>query len=110
MVLYSPRKSKKFLEKINAKGVVVRVDPVAKLKEISMTCLVVSSEPLEKGWERAFFNLEDNLLDSRTTNEQTGLVDVHEFFVWAVTMSLTHEEIEFISSLQLKQKASWRIG
>ena len=91
--------SKKFLEKINAKGVVVRVDPIVRLKEVSMTCLVVSSEPLNKGWVRAFFNLEDNLLDNRTTTEQTGLVDVHEFFVWAVPISLTQEEIEFISSL-----------
>ena len=91
--------SKNFLEKINAKGVVVRVDPIAKLKEVSMTCLVVYSEPLEKGWGKSFFNLEDNLLDSRTTTEQTGLVDVYEFFVWAVPMSLTQEEIEFILSL-----------
>jgi hypothetical protein len=91
--------SKKILEKINAKGVVVRVDPIAKLKGVSMTCLVVSSEPLEKGWEKTFFNLEDNLLDGRTTTEQSGLVDVYEFFVWAVPMSLTQEEIEFVSSL-----------
>jgi len=78
---------------------VVRVDPIAKLKGVSMTCLVVSCEPLEKGWGKSFFNLEDNLLDSRTTTEQTGLVDVYEFFVWAVPMSLTQEEIEFILSL-----------
>lgn len=91
--------SKKILEKINAKGVVVRVDPVAKLKEVYMTCLVVSSEPLDKGWDKTIFNLEDNLLDSQTTTEQTGLVDVYEFFVWAVPMSLTQEEIEFILSL-----------
>ena len=91
--------SKKFLEKNNVKGVVVRVDPVAKLKEVSMTCLVVSSEPLDKGWDKTIFNLEDNLLDSQTTTEHTGLVDVYEFFVWAVPMSLTQEEIEFVSSL-----------
>jgi len=97
--------SKNFLEKINAKGVVVRVDPISKLKGVSMTCLVVSSEPLEKGWGKSFFNLEDNLLDSRTKTEQSGLVDVYEFFVWAVPMSLTQEKIEFISSLTGKAKS-----
>ena len=91
--------SQKFLEKNNVKGVVVRVDPIAKFKGASMTCLAMSSEPLEKGWEKTILSLEDKALDSRTTIEQIGLVDVYEFFVWAVPMSLTQEEIEFISSL-----------
>ena len=91
--------SKKFLEKNNVKGVVVRIDPIAKFKGASMTCLVISSEPLEKGWEKTILSLDDKVLDSRTTIEQVGLVDVYEFFVWAVPMSLTQEEIEFVSSL-----------
>lgn len=64
-----------------------------------MTCLVMSSEPLEKGWEKTLLRLEDKALDSRATIEQVGLVDVYEFFVWAVPMSLTQEEIEFVTSL-----------
>ena len=90
--------SKNILEKNKAKGVVVRVDPIAQSKEVSMTCLIVSSEPLRKNWEKTFFNFDDKVLDNQTTIEQPSLVDVYEFFVWAVPMSLNKEEIEFVSS------------
>ena len=91
--------SKKILEKNNAKGVVVRVDPIAQSKEVSMTCLIVSSEPIRKNWEKTFYNFDNKVLDNQTTIEQPSLIDVYEFFVWAVPMSLNKEEIEFISSL-----------
>lgn len=90
--------SKKILEKNNAKGVVVRVDPMAQSKGVSLTCLIVSSEPLVKDWEKTFFNFDDKVLDNQTTIEQPNLIDVYEFFVWAVPMSLNKEEIEFVTS------------
>ena len=90
--------SKNILEKNKAKGVVVRVDPLAQSKGVSMTCLIVSSEPLRKNWEKTFFNFDDKVLDNQTTIEQPSLVDVYEFFGWAVPMSLNKEEIEFVTS------------
>ena len=75
------------------------MDPIAQSKEVSMTCLIVSSEPIRKNWEKTFYNFDNKVLDNQTTIEQPSLIDVYEFFVWAVPMSLNKEEIEFISSL-----------